>query len=327
MTKTCLILSALFLAVSTAATSEQQDWTVTRSAATPAKQAEVADPGRTPVSRHFASGPQGLKRFPEQNQRSSRNWSPALTDIARHLPAGAEYQEAYRRFTQEEDFVTAGHEWTHYLNDYLRGNDKTGYYLMGNKFMTLADPKKMFGIVPDVPVSLRGKLYKLYLVQNRESAQFDPLYLFNEWTAYANDVTVAVDQLAEGKPLNPFRPDATQPYTAGNVLEFTFYGCAVGMAVKEHDPEYYAGEAGQRLREFITFNALRSLEVYNRALKRQELNQDDTRIPKLLSDFRHSADTAEMRAWVKADLDKDLADTLLGVERTADSGATRQLPN
>lgn len=324
MSKIGVVLSALFLAGSTAAASTQQGPMVTRSAAGPAKQVEVANFAEGPASRRVASSPKSLKKYPEQNQRSNRNWSPALTDIARHLPAGAEYDGAYRRFTEDYDLVTAGHEWTHYLNAYLCERGAAAYYLMGNKYITLAVPQKLRGILPDVPASLRGNLYQLYFVQTGlVSSRFDPLYLFNEWTAYANDVTVAIDQLALGKPLNPFMPDATQPNTAGNVLEFTFYGCAVGMAVKKHDPQYYASEAGQKLREFITLNAVRSLEVYRKALKRVELNQDDARNPKLLSDFRRSADTAEIRAWVKADLDKDLANALLGVESSADSGAAR----
>ena len=328
MSKIGIVLSALFLGGSTAATSHQQVQPVSRAAAgRSAKQAEDANFAKGSVSRSSASSPTNLKSYPEQNQRSNRNWSPALTDIARHLPAGAEYDRAYRRFTEDYDLVTAGHEWTHYLNAYLCEKETTAYYLMGNKYITLAVPKKLRGILPDIPACLQGNLYKLYFVKARESARFDPLYLFNEWTAYTNDVTVAVDQLAEGKPLNPFFPDTTQPYTAGNVLEFTFYGCAVGMAVKKHDPQYYASEAGRELREFITFIALRSLEVYRKALRRVELNQDDARNPRLLSDFRRSGDAAEMRAWIKANLDKDVANALLGVEDSADSGAARRVLN
>lgn len=313
MSKVGIVLSALFLAGSTATASHQQVQPVSRAAAgRSAKQAKDANLA---------------KKYPDQNQRSNKNWGRALTDIARHLPAGAEYDGAYRRFTEDYDLVTAGHEWTHYLNAYLCESGTTAYYLMDNKYVSLAIPKKLRGLLPDVPACLQGNLYKLYFVTARASARFDPLYLLNEWTAYANDVTVALDQLAEGKPLNPFFPDATQPYTAGNVLEFTFYGCAVGMAVKRHDPEYYASEAGQKLREFITFNAVRSLEVYSKALKREALNQDDPRNPKLLNDFRRSADTAEMRAWIKADLDQDLANALLGVEASADSGAGRRVLN
>lgn len=323
-----VVMTALFLAGSTAAASNEQGQTVNQATVGVAKQFENASFAKSSVGRSSVSSPKGLMRFPEQNQRSNRDWSPALTDIVRHLPAGAEYQEAYRRFTQEEDLVTAGHEWTHYLNAYLCRNETTAYYVMGDQYITLAVPKKLRGKLPEIPPSLQGKHYELYFVKTgMTSSRFDPLYLLNEWTAYANDVTVAVDQLAHGKPLNPFMPDATQPDTAGNVLEFTFYGCAVGMAVKKHDPEYYASEAGQKLREFITFNALRSLEVYRKALRRAELNQDDARNPKLLSDFRRSADTAEIRAWIRADLGTDLANALLGAEGTADSGAARQILN
>lgn len=323
----CRIATLLVtLLTATSLAADPQGRTVNRAGAATSKRPESTTLTKAVVSLKSASSavPSGsagiagrLKTFPEQNKRSNRNWGRVLTDVARHLPAGADYDSAFRRFTESYDLVTAGHEWTHYLNAYLSGNESSAYYLLDDKYMTLADPQGLRGKVPHVPRSLRGILYKLYLEQNSGSARVCPLYLFDEWTAYANDVTIALDQLAEGKPLNPFSPKATQPYTAGNVLEFTFYGCAVGLAVKKHDPQYYAGEAGQKLREFIAFNAKRSLEVYKKALRHEELNQGDSRNPKLLDNFRRSADAAELRAWVKSDLDQELAAALLGVEESA----------
>jgi hypothetical protein len=322
------ILSTLLLVHPAATINEPQGSARPRSPARPANASSSVRPAPSPADRKPASTDLRLGHFPEQNRRSDHNWSPALTDIARHLPAGAEYDEAYRRFTQDFDLVTAGHEWTHFLNAYLCQTDKTAYYLMDNRYTTLAVPKKLRGHLAEVPDCLRGKLYELYFVTARDNAKIDPLYLFNEWVAYTNDVTVALDQLARGKILDPFMPNATQPLTAGNALEFTYYGCAVGMAVQKYDPEYYAGPAGQQLRAFIAFNALRSLDVYQKALKRIELNQDDTRNPKLLSDFRRSAETAAMRAWIKSELSVDAAGALLGIPSPvkavadAESGST-----
>lgn len=273
-----------------------------------------------PVARSAPANP----TFPEQTTRSSDAWGRTLTDIARHLPATPRYEDAFRRYTRAGDLVTAGHEWTHFLNEHLglqAGSGKSCYYVLNNRFITLSDPERLRGIVPHVPASLRGNLYQLYLVDNRSNAAVDPLYLFDEWTAYANDVTVAVSQLNEGKLLNPFDRRAVQTQTAGNVLEFTFYGFAVGMAVKQYDLPYYTSAEGAKLREFITFNARRSMEIYRRALLRPELSQGDRRNAALLNNFRAAADTAAMRAWVRADLGDDIASTF-GFDRITPAGFT-----
>lgn len=255
-----------------------------------------------------------LKHLPEQAARSGRDWGRVLTDIARRLPTSRRYQDAFQRYIRSGDLVTAGHEWTHFLNEYLAsisGVNRSAFYLLDGRYMTLACPERMRGIVPNVPDSLRGDLYDLYLVRNGGNARVDPLYLFDEWTAYINDVTIAVDQLDQGKPLNPFSPSAIQTKTAGNVLEFMFYGFAVGMAVQKHDPGYYSSEEGKRLRDFITLNAERSLDAYARALRWEELSRGDTRHAELTRRFRSASDTSEMRAWVKRELGVDL-DTALG---------------
>lgn len=282
----------------------------------------LAAPERA-ATRVPASSLRHLQTFPEQTRRSNDNWGSVLTDIARHLPATGSYEDAYVRYTREGDLLTAGHEWTHFLNAYLSslaGVGKSAFYILEGRYVTLSIPDGLRGMVPHVPPSLRGMLYDLYLVQNRGNARVDPLYLLDEWTAYANDVTIAVDQLERGKPLNPFHPDAIQPQTAGNVLEFMFYGFALGMAVKQYDPAYYRGEEGRRLRDFIAWTAHRSLDIYAKAVRRSEISRGDSRNASLLGHFRHSADTAALREWVRSDLGEDLAARLgigapLSVER------------
>jgi len=278
-----------------------------------AKQLDGAGRGKANVSPDRAGPPGCLRHHPEQTVRSSERWGSVLTDIARHLPASARYEDAFQRYTRAGDLVTAGHEWTHFLNEYLSsqsGNDLSAFYVLGSRYFVLSIPRKLLGIVPEVPRTLRGELYDLYLVQNSGNARVDPLYLLDEWTAYSNDVTIAVDQLSEGKSLNPFHPEAIQTMTAGNVLEFTFYGFALGMAVKKHDPAYYASEEGQKLRDFIAFNARRSMEIYGQALQRSELSDGDSRNLTMMRHFRDAADTATMRAWVATDLGEDLAGLL-----------------
>lgn len=257
-----------------------------------------------------------LQEHPEQSTHTSPQWGTVLTDIARRLPMDARYQDVYRRYIASSDLVTAGHEWTHFLNEHLglrSGAGRSAYYLLDGRYATLSDPRGLQGTVPHVPASLRGDLYNLYLVENGGNAQVDPLYLLDEWVAYANDVTVAVDQLDHGKPLNPFNLRAIQPGTAGNVLEFMFYGCAVGMAVKQYDPAYYAGPEGRKLRAFIAWNVQRSLDIHAKGVLRSELSSGDARNDALLRSFRTSADTAEMRAWVRSDLGGALAHVLAGM--------------
>ena len=279
----------------------------------------IPEPGLSkPLMHPSTSAPPAhsdLMAFPGQTTRSSREWGTVLTDIARHLPDQERYQDAFRRYIEAGDLVTAGHEWTHFLNEVLTlkaGVNRSAYYLLNGRFMTLTDPEGLRGYLPRIPASLKGELYDLYLVQNGSNAKVDPLYLFDEWSAYTNDVTLAVDQLEEGKPLDSNHRGAVQPHTAGNVIEFMFYGFAVGMAVREHDRAYYNGPEGSKLREFIVLNAERSIGIHEKAMCHSELSKGDQRNEDLIHSFRTSPDTAEMRNFVKRELGGEIADVLLG---------------
>lgn len=260
-----------------------------------------------------------VRELAEQNKRSRADWGRVLTDIVRRLPADSRYDEAYRRYIEAGDLVTAGHEWTHFLNEYLTlqsGVGTSSYYLLEGRYVSLADPEGLRGIVPSVPASLRGELHELYLVRNGSNAKIDPLYLLDEWVAYTNDLAVAVDQLASGKPLNEPHCKVIQSMTAGNVLEFTFYGFALGMAVQQYDPAYYNSSRGHALREFIAWNASRALELYQQAIERDELVRGDARHTRLMRSFRTGSDTAAMRAWVRRELGTAVADGWIGPDAT-----------
>lgn len=245
-----------------------------------------------------ANTPTTQPTFSEQRQVSNAKWGTVFTDVACHLPKMARYDSAYYRYLKRGDLITASHEWTHFLNEHLSSSNGSGYYLLNGRYAVLTTPRKLRGNVPYVPPSLRGELFDLYLIQNRGNAQVDPLYLLDEWTAYINDVTTAVDQLKNGKPLDT-SGDATQPHTAGNVLEFTFYGFAVGMAVEKYDPQYYNGPEGKKLRDFILLNAQRSLIIHAEALGYPEISKGDRRNTELWENFRGKKDTSAMRTWVK----------------------------
>lgn len=243
--------------------------------------------------------------FKSQNDRKNEKWSKPLTDVVNHLPNNDKYNAAYDKYIKDYDFVTSAHEWTHFINEYLSmksGAGVSGYYLLNDKYVTLEDPEKMKGIIPYVPLNLRGDLYDVYFVQNGSNSRVNPLYLFDEWTAYTNDVIVAVDQLENKLPLNPFTPDATQPRTAGNVLEFTFYGIAVAMAVEESDPGYYKSDEGKKLVKFVKWNAERSIDIFNKAVKFKELNQNDERVKNFINEFKTSTNTQKMREWAERNL-------------------------
>lgn len=241
--------------------------------------------------------------FPVQNHRSNPNYGTVLTDIINHLPDTDRYNDAYQRYIKAGDLVTAGHEWTHFINEALTlkaGVNKSAYYLLNDTSQVLSDSTGLRGHVPYVPQSLRGELYDLYFVENRSNADIDPFYLFDEWSAYMNDVTVAVDQLKSKRSLNTTEP-TVQPHTAGNVLEFMFYGFATGMAVQKYDHEYYVSGDGKEMMEFIQSNAVRSMKIYREAIKFGSLNTDDERVG-WTDRFMKNGDCEEMRGWVRNEL-------------------------
>lgn len=178
-----------------------------------------------------------------------------LSDIESHLPDGHRYAEP--------DLVGWGHETTHGINSRIRntlgrqtGTDNA-VYVLGNRGLILPEPKIRLSMVGRfVPQEFRDDSFQLYLVQQAAHWEFQPLYVLDDWTAYTNGTSVAVEHAEAGRPLD------SQTETVENMLEFCAFAAGLLIAVKQYDPGYQAFE---QLERFVRWNVLRSLDLARRA--------------------------------------------------------------
>ena len=168
--------------------------------------------------------------------RSVTNFDSVINDIESHLPANHPYWD--------RDPITFTHEGTHGINSQLRNLfGKPGFYLLDNRAVVLnREPLTTLTLVSRlVPVSLRGDVYNLYLIQSRRWWENQPSYLFDEWTAYTNGAEarrqLAIHERAE---------------TVRYMLEFCVYSTCVPWAAKSDDPQ---------VRSFLMWQIERSLRI------------------------------------------------------------------
>ncbi len=83
------------------------------------------------------------------------------------------------------------HETTHAINARLRQQQpgvNAAYVLRGKAALIPEPPLSLVEIAAAVPAEKRGEVYRLYMVQSIRDWNRQPLYIFDEWTAYANGV-------------------------------------------------------------------------------------------------------------------------------------------
>lgn len=192
--------------------------------------------------------------FGAQNTQTDGSWGSVLTDIVQHCPS------AWVNIYWDADKVTHGHETSHGIHAHLRNNFNTtggpanGFYVLSNQAAIVAEPNLwIHDVAPYVPQALQGFRYSLYLL-NSPSWDDTPLYVWDEWNAYTNGTEVAVDLANAGLWSYGWR-DACM-----GTVEFVVYAIAVGMAVRDLDPTYFATYA--QFTEFLAWNLIRSLEVF-----------------------------------------------------------------
>lgn len=153
--------------------------------------------------------------------KTLRSVSPTLGkvlgDIESKMPSGHPYSDS--------DRITWGHETTHGINanvrnaNFVSGKVFNAFYVLEGKALLLEEPKlKIQDAAPNVPSSLRGDIYKLYMVDQATNAMESqasdcsnmcqlayadeitatgwndrPLYLFDEWVSYQNGTAVRND--------------------------------------------------------------------------------------------------------------------------------------
>ncbi len=127
-----------------------------------------------------------------------KNVSPSLGtvlgDIESRMPPGHIY-----RFP--DDLITWAHETTHGLNSRVRnanykpGTTPNAFYVLEGKALLLQEPKGLLlsDVARRIPTALRGKIYKLYMIDQQSGWNDRPLYMWDEWVSYANGTAARTD--------------------------------------------------------------------------------------------------------------------------------------
>lgn len=108
-----------------------------------------------------------------------------LADIESHIHTN-------HRYRYPNNLLTWTHETTHGINANIRDTHKdaykvNGFYVLKDRALVIYEPRLTIRDVSrEVPHSLRGPGYDLYLIQQQGGWNDRPLYLFDEWIAYTN---------------------------------------------------------------------------------------------------------------------------------------------
>jgi len=143
-----------------------------------------------------------------------------LADVESHLPAGHPYDDP--------DRITTVHECTHGINSLLRNRyGRPAFYVLNNRAALLDEPAAtLAAVAAQVPPSLQGEVYELYLVEPQDGWNDRPSYVFDEWTAYTNGAD-ARQQLGI----------QDRQETLRYALEFCVYATCVPRAANSTDPQ------------------------------------------------------------------------------------------
>ncbi|MGE0324870.1 MAG: hypothetical protein AB7S68_21285 [Polyangiaceae bacterium] len=208
-------------------------------------------------------------QVPPTNAATNRTWGPTLTDILQRRPA--------RETTTWPDEESTAHELTHAIGFELRlvatrtDRRATGFYVLGGKAAILREPSfRKAQVAALIPPSLRRYRYDLYLA-GQPGWDDRPLYVWDEWNAYINGATVAIERFQQG--LQPHTTFAVKDVVLA-VLEFTVYAAAVILAATQYEPDYLSREAQSR--EFFAFNAERAMRVFQSGRSLAPFNYPDT---------------------------------------------------
>ena len=189
-------------------------------------------------------------------RKSTKNpaWGNKLQDIKNHETF---YENNFK------DLVTTAHEATHDISIHFRMNEQKYYankinafYVFDNRVAIIENPpiglSQVYAFIPEV---LRGQLFANYFPS--PDYEDNPLYIWEEWTAYINGAEVGADLVQN----NLWQQGQRDTLLA--MLEFLVYSAALVQATQQLAPQYYKDY--EKFRAFFTWNVQRTWRVYNQA--------------------------------------------------------------
>lgn len=128
------------------------------------------------------------------------NQTGVLGDVESRVPRG---YPSYR----DDDYATWVHEATHGVNARLRNENRglEGFYCLEGRAFLVPRPEFTLRELADaIPTEKRGRLYRLYLVQQQASWNDRPLYALDECAAYVNGCFAAIEKDREQRTQESF---------------------------------------------------------------------------------------------------------------------------
>ncbi len=209
----------------------------------------------------------------KQYSKPNLKFGNVLSDIRSHINDGGYYNDS--------DLITAAHETTHGINSNVRnelydGKAINAFYCLDGKACVLNEPKtRIEKVAKNVPVSLRGGVYKLYLVEQAASGWGDrPLYILDEWVSYTNGSAARKDLQI-----------SSRAETVKYMFEFNIYVLTLLMVIENEELSYDVED----LNNFVRWNIERSMSIYDEEKEAKEY----------LEMFRNVSDAESLRVFVK----------------------------
>lgn len=197
-----------------------------------------------------------------------------------------------------EDRDTNAHETTHGINSDIRNNiggpGTNAFYVGNDKAVIIPEPKmKKSAAMEFIPVKIRSSRFELYFITNKDWEN-EPLYIFDEWTAYLNGSTVSIEDAEKGG-----KRGGTDAVRAN--LEFSIYALGVAMAVEKHDPSYW--KENKQFKAYLRWSLKRSYDLFMRGKEYFPWDYPDGSQDVLLNDLRTAPEAEEMRKFLRANFD------------------------
>lgn len=195
-------------------------------------------------------------------------YSSALQDLKEHN-GGV--------FDSSEDGPSGdlGHGTTHGLNEYVREKIATkipmetysdgftrmggynGFYLLNGEYVVLKEPNiKLDRVVENMPSQLKtGGFADDYTNSAFKTWNNQPLYIFDELTAYANGGVVSAQ---------------TGRKQSVNIQEFMASSLALGKTIQQSDSNYWNSNDGEKFKVFLAYSLERSMSAEIQQTRNQQ---------------------------------------------------------
>jgi hypothetical protein len=246
------------------------------------KQPEPKDPPKSkPEIKNYV--PQFVNYPPKNNitQGKCNIW----TNVMNHAASGENFSD--------NDPCTEVHETLHGICK--RESLRYGFYCFDSKLSWVNNPKTTLSMVAkNVPSSLRGKTYDLYLRQQQVYFNSEPIYIFDEWVAYAGGTACAID-MTKNKGWKQQRWD-----TVLFMKEFDVYALTLAYTVQPNDEQF---------KNFLGWHLEKTNNLYQEARQHQNLTY---RLQEEYTEkLKTSEDAEQLREFVRQYLGKEWTKRIL----------------